>query len=92
MTAKSSISLTDAQYDFARAMVESGRYPSISAVLQQGVELLRQKLDQDEAETAALRELLARRRDGLFIDGAEMDKRIDAMVSHKRRHHRDISD
>lgn len=92
MTAKSSISLTDTQYAFAKAMVECGRYPSISAVLQQGVDLLRQKLDEEEAETAALRQLLARRRDGPFIDGAEMGERIHAMVSRKRRHRRGISD
>jgi antitoxin ParD1/3/4 len=92
MTSKSSISLTDDQYAFAKAMVESGRYPSISAVLQQGVELLRRKQDQEEAETAALREILARRRNGAFIGAVEMDHRIDAIVSRKRRHRNDVSD
>ena len=41
VTIKSSISLTDEQYAFARALVEVGRCASPSAVLQQGVDLLR---------------------------------------------------
>ena len=39
MTVKSSISLTDEQDAFARQLVEKGRFPSVSAALQQGVEL-----------------------------------------------------
>ena len=38
MTVKSSISLTDEQHAFARALVEAGRYASLSAVLQRGVD------------------------------------------------------
>ena len=38
MTVKSSISLTDEQDTFARALVEKGRYGSLSAVLQQGLD------------------------------------------------------
>ena len=44
VTVKSSISLTDEQHAFARALVEAGRYSSLSAVLQQGVDLLRQRM------------------------------------------------
>jgi antitoxin ParD1/3/4 len=91
MTAKTSISLTDDQYAFAKAMVEAGRYPSVSAVLQQGVDLLRRKLEEKDAEATALRALLARRRAGHFISGEAMDKRIDAIVADKRRH-RAVSD
>ena len=36
-------SLTDEQHAFATALVEAGRYSSLSAVLQQGVDLLRQR-------------------------------------------------
>ena len=68
MTVKSSISLTDEQYAFARALVDAGRYSSLSAVLQQGVDLLRHRMDADELETEALRELLSRRRKGRFVD------------------------
>ena len=59
MTAKTSISLTDAQEVFARDLVERGRYPSLSAVLQHGLELLRTQREAEEADTAALRALLA---------------------------------
>lgn len=45
MSVKSSISLTDQQDAFARSLVESGRYSSMSSVLQQGLELLRQKTE-----------------------------------------------
>ena len=68
MTVKSSISLTDEQHAFARTLVEAGRYASLSAVLQRGIDLLQQRVDAEELETAALRELLSRRREGEFVD------------------------
>ena len=88
MTVKSSISLTDEQHAFARALVEAGRYSSLSAVLQQGVDLLRQRMDAEELETAALRELLSRRRRaGVFVDAEQMDARLAGMAADKRRAH-----
>ena len=87
MTVKSSISLTDEQHAFARALVESGRYPSLSAVLQQAVDLLRQRMDAEEPETAAVRELLSRRRKGAFVSAKDMDVRLAEMVAGKRRVH-----
>ena len=87
LTVKSSISLTDEQHAFARALVEAGRYASLSAVLQQGVDLLRQRMDAEELETAALRELLSRRRRGAFVDAERMDARLVGMVADKRRAH-----
>ena len=87
VTVKSSISLTDEQHAFARALVEAGRYPSLSAVLQQGVDLLRRRMDTEEFETAALRELLSRRREGAFVGTQDMDARLAAMVAAKRRAH-----
>ena len=48
MTVKSSISLTDDQHAFAKTLVDSGRFPSVGAVLQQGIEMLREKME-DEA-------------------------------------------
>ena len=85
MTVKSSISLTDKQHAFARALVETGRYASFSAVVQQGVDLLRQRMDAEEVDTAALRALLARRREGEFVDTEGMDTRLKAMIADKRR-------
>ncbi|MDE2814978.1 MAG: type II toxin-antitoxin system ParD family antitoxin [Gemmatimonadota bacterium] len=87
MTVKSSISLTDEQHAFARSLVEAGRYPSLSAVLQQGVDLLRRRMDAEELEIEALRELLSRRRERAFVDAEEMDARLDRMLARKRRAH-----
>lgn len=87
MTVKSSISLTDEQHAFARMLVEEGRYASLSAVLQQGIDLLRRRTDAEEADVAALRELLARRRRGEFVTGQRMDERLANMIAGKRREH-----
>ena len=87
MTVKSSISLTDEQHAFAKALVEAGRYASLSAVLQQGVDLLRQRTDTEDLETRALRELLSRRRQGAFVSGKRMDERLVELIADKRRVH-----
>ena len=87
MTAKTSVSLTDEQYAFVRTLVEAGRYSSVSAVLQQGIDLLRGRMDAEELEREALREVLARRRSGGFVSGAQMDGRIADMIAAKRRAH-----
>ena len=87
MTVKSSISLTDEQHAFARTLVEAGRFASLSAVLQRGVDLLQQRVDAEELETTALRELLSRRREGEFVDTERMDKRLAGMISDRRRAH-----
>jgi antitoxin ParD1/3/4 len=85
MSVKSSISLTDQQDAFARSLVESGRYSSMSSVLQQGLELLRQKTEAEAVETAALRELVQRRLKGPMISATEMENRVAAMIERKRR-------
>ena len=87
MTVRLSISLTDEQHAFAKALVETGRYPTLSAVLQQGVELLRQRTDAEETDVSALRELLSRRRNGEFLTGQRMDERLAGMIAAKRRTH-----
>ena len=84
MSVKSSISLTDQQDAFARSLVESGRYSSMSSVLQQGLELLRQKTETETVETAALRELVQRRLNGRMISATEMESRVAAMIERKR--------
>jgi antitoxin ParD1/3/4 len=87
MTVKTSISLTDAQEAFARKLVAEGRYSSLSAVLQQGLEMLRAETEANDAETAALRALLEKRAQGPFISMEESDARIDAMLKRKRKHY-----
>ena len=88
MTVKSSISLSNEQYAFARALVEAGRYSSVSAVLQQGVDLLRQRMESEELERAALRALLSLRREGAFVGAEGMDRRLAGMIADKHRAHR----
>lgn len=58
MTAKSSISLTDDQHSFAKTLVDSGHVPSVSAVVQQGILLLRERTEDETLERTALAEIL----------------------------------
>jgi antitoxin ParD1/3/4 len=69
MTIKSSISLRDDQHAFAKTLVERGRFPSVSAVVQQGLDLLRQQDADAVADRAALQALLAERASGPFVSG-----------------------
>ncbi len=101
MTAKASISLTDAQETFARELVAKGRYPSLSAVLQHGLEMLRAETEAKDAQLAvlkaleerargpsdpaALKALLEERAKGPFISMEESDAEIDAMIARKRK-------
>lgn len=83
MSVKASISLTEAQEAFARELVADGHYSSLSAVLQQGLELLRQQTEAREIETAALRALLEERRQGRFVGLPEGRQRTRAMLARK---------
>jgi antitoxin ParD1/3/4 len=87
MNVKSSISLTDEQHSFAKELVEAGRYSSVSAMLQQGIELLRQRLQDDDLHRTTLKALLDQRSAGQFVSGAQMDKTIARMITEKRRAH-----
>ena len=88
MTVKSSISLADEQHAFVKALVEAGHFPNVSAVLQRGVDLLRQRVEAEGPETAALRHPAVahpRRRDRTAFEG--MDTRLAGMIGDKRRAH-----
>ena len=87
MTVKSSISLTDEQHSFAKELIEAGRYSSVSAVLQQGIDLLRQRIQDDDLQGTALQALLDQRAAGACVSGAQMDKTIARMINEKRRAH-----
>ena len=67
MTVKTSISLTDEQDAYARTLVAQGRYPSVSAVLQRGLEMLRRDDETHKAEIQALQVLIDQRRSGSFV-------------------------
>lgn len=87
MTVKSSISLTDEQNSFAKELVEAGRYSSVSVVLQQGIDLLRQRMQEEDLQRAALKAVLEQRAAGTVASGAQMDKSIARMITEKRRTH-----
>lgn len=87
MSVKASISLTETQDAFARDLVGQGRYPSLSAVLQQGLELLREQTEAKDLETEALRTLIQERRDGQFVDMDEGRARTRSMLARKKAQH-----
>ena len=89
MSIKSSISLTEQQDAFARSLVESGQYSSLSSVLQQGLELLRQKTELETLEAQALRQVIRQRLAGPMVSAADMGNRVEAMIE-RRRAARDV--
>ena len=87
MSVKSSVSISEEQDAFVRAQVEHGRFASASAVMQQGIELLRRKIEQEEAELAALRAFLDERRAGAFEDAGTARAATAEMIAAKRKAH-----
>lgn len=85
MTVKTSISLTDDQEAYARALVESGQFRSLSAVMQRGLEMLRNDNEARDAELAALRLLVDQRRTGRFVDLDEGEAETRRMLARKRK-------
>ena len=85
MGVKSSISLSDQQDAFARRLVDQGRYSSVSAVIQNGLDLLRQRTEAQEVETAALKSVLANRLHSDFVTASAMETRVAAMMDKKRQ-------
>ena len=56
-------------------------------MLQQGIDLLRQRMQDEDLQRAALKALLDQRAAGPFVTGAQMDKSIARMIAEKRRAH-----
>ena len=75
---KSSVSLRADQHAFARSLVDSGRFPSISAVVQKGLDLLKQQDAHAHADRGALQALLQQRADGPFISAAVLRSALAA--------------
>jgi antitoxin ParD1/3/4 len=84
MSVKASVSISDQQDDYARKLVEDGRYSSLSAVVQRGLELVRQETELKDAELEAMRALIAERRAGEFVSMEEGRRRTEAMLAAKR--------
>lgn len=84
MSVKASVSISDQQDSFARQLVDDGRFSSLSAVVQRGIELLRQETELHDAELAVLKALLEERSKGPFISQEEGEKRTAAMIAAKK--------
>jgi antitoxin ParD1/3/4 len=84
MSVKASVSISDQQDSFARRLVEEGRYASLSAVVQRGLELLRQETELRDAELAALRDLLGDRKQDDFVSVEEGKQRTAAMIAARK--------
>ena len=78
MVVKSSVSLREDQHAFAKALVVAGRFPSVSAVLQQGLDMLKQQEADAHADRAALQVLLQQRANGAFISADQLRTRLAA--------------
>lgn len=87
MSVKASVSISDQQEMFARRLVEEGRYSSLSAVVQRGLELVREETELKDAELDALKALIAERRAGEFVSIAEGRERTKALMAAKRARH-----
>ena len=85
MTIKTSISLPDTQADFAKNLVDQGVFPSLSAVAQHGIELIRQRQEAERADTDALRAVLQERAKGPFVSAEEFRSRATNLLDGKRR-------
>ena len=84
MSVKASVSISEQQESFARSLVEEGRFSSLSAVVQRGLDLLRDETSLKEAELAALRALLDERRAGDFLDSDEAERQTEMMIAAKK--------
>lgn len=84
MSVKASVSLSEQQEAFVRRLVAEGRFSSVSAVVQHGLELLCAKTERDEAELQALRVFFQERRNGEFEGMAEAREATREMIKTKR--------
>ena len=87
MSVKSSVSMSEQQDAFVRALVENGRYPSASAVVQQGLELLRAQTEREAAEMAALQAFFDNRLEAPTDGTATARQATEEMIARKRAQH-----
>jgi antitoxin ParD1/3/4 len=83
MTVKPTISLTDQGHAFVKSLVDSGRFASVSAVLQHGLRLLEREEALHQARLDAIRGDLDRRAAGPSLSTDEMDRRLAAWRSER---------
>ena len=87
MSVKASVSISNQQESFARQLVEEGRFASLSAVVQRGLELLREETELRDADLAAFRTLMAERNQGDFVTADDGRGRTEKMIAAKKAAH-----
>lgn len=85
MTVKTSVSLRDEHYAFAEELVRRGRFNSVSAVIQFGLERMREEDETARKEREAFVAMLKERAAGPFLSEEEFDARLDRMFAEKAR-------
>jgi antitoxin ParD1/3/4 len=85
MTVKTSVSLRDDHHAFAEELVKRGRFNSVSAVIQYGLEKMREEEAAAREEREAFVNMLKERAAGPFLSEEEFDSRLDRMFAEKAR-------
>jgi len=85
MTVKPTVSLTDQGYDLAKSLVKSGKFASVSAVMQYGLRLVEREEESYRAHLDAIRIDLERRVQEPTLSTEEMDHKLDELMSRKRQ-------
>ena len=78
MTVKPTVSLPDQAYEFAQGLVASGKFASLSAVVQHGLRLVEREEAEHHARLDAIRADLERRARQPSLTIEEMDARLAA--------------
>jgi len=85
MAVKASVSISEQQDEYARRLVEDGRYSSLSAVVQRGLELVREETEMKDAELAAMRALIDERMAGEFLNREESRRHLEDIIAETKK-------
>ena len=76
MTVKPTVSLADQAHEFARGLVASGKFASLSAVVQHGLRLVEREQEEHQARLDAIRADLGRQAAQAPISLEQLDERL----------------
>ncbi len=85
MSVKASVSISEQQDAYVRDLVDQGRFSSVSAVVQQGLDLLRKQDEAELLEAAALKILLEERMGGPFVSPQIFNRNTAVLLAEKRQ-------
>ncbi len=85
MSVKASVSISEQQDAYVRDLVVQGRFSSVSAVIQQGLDLLRKRDEAELLEAAALKVLLDERMKGPFVSSDNFSRQTADLLVRKRQ-------